>query len=150
MTIWEGKYLFRTLLFFFIFRPIYSIMNLLILAIMLGGEYKKKKYNILISWGIIFLVGISVFEPVISYFAVTNGAYNKRSIGVIESYDKRNMDYYTFQYKNKMIDTSTDSIYPVGNTYDYFVIYNLKTDKTMIYPKSECENICIKPMKLFR
>ncbi len=138
------------IMFFFIFRPIYSVIVLLYLAIMMWRDYKNKNYNMLISWGIIFLIGVSVFEPIVSYYTVTKGGFNKISIGSIDSTDKRNMDFFTFEYEDKLIDTSVDSLYPVGNTYNYFVIYNLKTDKTMIYPKSDCNNISIRPMQFLR
>ncbi|WAC01344.1 hypothetical protein N7U66_14875 [Lacinutrix neustonica] len=66
-----------------------------------------------------FLIGLSTLEPLTQAFLMKLDLY-KESADMTFKWKENNLDFYSFIYENKKIDTKEDKYFLVGNTKDYF------------------------------
>lgn len=126
---------------FFISKKPVSYLTLLIILSIFYHFLAKKQFEKLSRFLILFLLLYSIFEPLIQGFLIRREPPETRKKPGYYLWDKSNGDYYSFQYGDSTIDTKLHQYYLVGNTTDYFFIFNYKEDKCMVIPKSECKNL---------
>lgn len=95
----------------------------------------------ILSFAITIFMVLSVFLPLITYMEVLNKVEKGKSTHFMAKED--NMDFFSFSYNKCIYNTSTKRYFLVGNTTNYFFLFDNKIDKTLIFPKSECKDIKI-------
>ncbi len=56
-------------------------------------------------------------------------------------WNESNMDYYSFTYENKKINTKQKRYFLIGSNKEYFFVFDKSTKKSLIIPKNECKKI---------
>lgn len=127
-----------SVLYFFMFKKILSLLSMLTIIIIVYSLYFDKKYGQILSFSILFLIIFSTIEPLTQAFILKmNEEKNIRQF----KWNESNMDLYSFEYENILIDTSIEKYFLVGSNKDYFFVFDKFLNKTLIIPKSECINI---------
>jgi hypothetical protein len=133
-------FLFLISVYFFLFKKIAALITVLFYFIFVKNAFEEKKYLQLTSLLITFLIVISMFEPLIQYNYILNKFENN---GTVKKFnlDEGNMEFFSFTYKNKKYDTKSKRYFLIGNTTNYIFLFDNSRDKSLIFPKGNCENI---------
>ncbi|WP_162927161.1 hypothetical protein [Flavobacterium anhuiense] len=126
-------------IFFFLFKKSMSFLSVLIIIGILIIYYHEKKYLQILSLIVLIFNILSFYLPILTYIEVLNKIEKGKSTQFMVKED--NMDFFSFSYNNHIYDTSSKRLYLVGNTTNYFFIFDNKIDKTLIIPKDECKDI---------
>jgi hypothetical protein len=127
-------------IYFNLFKKTMSLLTILALVILLTDSFIRKDY--LAAINIIFLVFIvmSMIEPLIQYNYILN-EINQKEAGSNFTLTESNTEILSFCYKDVLYNTKDDRYFLIGNTSNYIYLFDNKEDKSLIFPKSECEDI---------
>ena len=128
-----------SIVYFALFKKPMSMLSILIFVLFIHSYYLEKKYNQILFLALVFLIGFSTVEP-LTQGIIMKRSNTKKSVTQF-SWEESNMDYYSFNYENKLIDTELEKYYLIGNTKDYFFIFDKEINKTLIINKIDCKNI---------
>ncbi|MHC0444075.1 hypothetical protein ACWA1F_01615 [Flavobacterium sp. 3-218] len=116
-----------------------SFLSVLFVVASVMLDYHEKNHIKILSFIILIFTLLSFYLPLITYMEVLNKIEKGKSTQFMVKED--NMDFFSFSYNNHIYDTSSKRFYLVGNTTNYFFLFDNKTDKTLIFPKDECKDI---------
>lgn len=126
-------------IYFFLFKKFVSFIMVLAFFTFIIIYYQNKKYIQILNITILIFTALSIFSPMLNYLEVLNKVEKGKTMQFMIKED--NMDFFSFSYNKCFYDTSSKRYYLVGNTTNYFFLFDNKIDKTLIFPKSECKNI---------
>lgn len=129
------------LLYFIISKKPIAFLPLLFILSTFYYLLAEKEYKKLIKILLLFVLLFSIIEPLAQGFFLKRKPSETTAKPGYFLWDKTNGDYYTFEYSDSVIDTKLHKYFLVGNTRDYFFIFNYDIDKCEIIPKSDCKNI---------
>jgi len=133
-------FLFLSTIFFIIFKKVMSLLSLFIFLIFLYKSYSEKKYLDVLRLLIISFVCLTIVEPLIYYNEILNKQQDIQN-GRVFKLTEGNMEFFSFTYKDQNYDTKSKRYYLIGNTSNYFFLFDNIQDKSLIFPKSDCINI---------
>jgi hypothetical protein len=119
-------------------KPI-SFTEISILLVIFSYLFVKKYYSSILAFVVIYFIAISTVFPLFSKVLFVEGKKDKHVSMLFLI--RTNTDHYSFEYDDKIIDTSNDQYSLIGSTKDYFFIYQHVYSKSLIIPKNECRNI---------
>lgn len=122
---------------YFLFKKNSSILYILSFISFFIALNKYK--SIIICFSLILLFTLTIIEPLFQGFILRTN-YNNKS-ATIFLLAESNMEYISFNYENKLIDTALFKYIMVGSTKDYFFIFDREIKKTLVISKSDCKNI---------
>ena len=100
----------------------------------------EKDYILILVTAVFFIIALSTIEPLIQAFAAKSPHNEVPRPGQF-LWNESNMDYYSFTYNSLIINTKLEKYVLVGNSIEYFFVYDKDLNQTLIIQKSKCENI---------
>ena len=134
-------FLATSFIYFLISKKVISFIPVLFILAVLIYLMLAKSYNKLILILSVFLIGYSTIEPLTQGYLLKKQHNKSANNSKYFLWSETNRDFYTFKYKDSLIDTKLDKYFLVGNTREYFFIFNKLEEKSNIIPKSECTEI---------
>ncbi|KIQ20268.1 hypothetical protein RT99_14490 [Flavobacterium sp. MEB061] len=126
-------------IYFFLFKKFVSFLFVLFFIYFIVKDYGKRNYLSIISFVTLIFIALSIFLPLMTYVHVLNHVEKAKTLEFKVSED--NMDFFSFSYNDKLYDTSSKNYYLIGNTSNYFFLFDNRIDKALVFPKSECKDI---------
>lgn len=134
-------FLILTGVYYFLFKKIISLLWLLMFIAIVKNYYLENKYLHLLQICMVFFVLVTMLAPLIHYSFILNKERDENGLAPKFNMKEDNMDFISFTYKNKLYNTKSNRFYLIGNNTNYFFLFDNKIDKSLIFPKSECEDI---------
>lgn len=126
-------------LFFNLFKKPISFSMIVALVSFFSYELRERRYHRIMLLGIIFILAFSTIEPLTQGLIIKANDQPRSSTQF--AWNESNMDYYSFTYNGAVIDTNLDRYYLIGNTKDYFFIYDRLIKKALVIDKTNCSGI---------
>lgn len=127
-------------IYFMLFKKAMSFITVLLFLYLVNDMIQQKKYLNVSRFALLFLIVISLFEPLLQYQKIKH-ANNIKKRTIEFYYEEGNMEFLSFKYNEKTYDTKNNRYFLVGNTSTYLFLFDNQVNKTLVFSKDECENI---------
>lgn len=129
-----------------LYRMIFSISTSILIFLTLFAFFKSKMKIALLYFSLLYLLALSLFQPMEQYFHFRGGSQNhkereNRIPNIIFKEQSAHYDYVSFDYNDTHIETNTNTYYLIGCNSNYYFVLDKGVKETLIIPKSECKNI---------
>jgi hypothetical protein len=136
-------FLIFSFVYFQLLKKPFSILFIIFIVYAIDNYLQKRQYLNTLKFSLILLIGFSTFVPLIQATRIKETLYSKKRITQFE-WNESNMDYYSFIYEGKLIDTKQKKYFLIGSNREYFFVFDKSIEKSLIIPKSDCKNIIAK------
>lgn len=133
-------FLVSSFAYFQLLKKPFSMIFIIFIVSAIASHLKKKEYLETLKFSLVLLIGFSTLDPLIQATQIKN-TLNIGARSMRFEWNESNMDYYSFTYENKVINTKEKKYFLIGSNREYFFVFDKSIEKSLIIPKSECKKI---------